>query len=200
MDTSPGCGEWLVNHLISRRAPDWKGNFGMYVLNKDPSATNRISGNSGRGSSREDLTVFIRIDTYKYRSERVRPRRHAMVPRALVDVLPAFGMYRPSARPSRPSRPSRPGGAARPIAGRSGMTDVLSVPDHDAAVCHPADTIPVSLLTHNLGPGEPAQRCRLRHGHGPPTHLDLAASFEAAQRGVDAWSAELVYRGGTRAK
>jgi hypothetical protein len=34
-----------------------------------------------------------------YRSELVRPRLHAVVPRALEDVLPAFGVYRPSARP-----------------------------------------------------------------------------------------------------
>ena len=49
----------------------------------------------------DDLTLFIRIDTHKYRSElvRPRPRLHAVVPRALEDVLPAFGMYRPSARP-----------------------------------------------------------------------------------------------------
>jgi len=35
--------------------------------------------------------------------------------RALEDVLPAFGMYRRSARPR------RPGGAARPIVGQPGM-------------------------------------------------------------------------------
>src|SRR5262249_59196621 len=66
--------------------------------------------------------------------------------------------------------------------------------DQLPSACPPAEGPSVSRPTRWLSAGrqlpavarEPAERCRLLHGHRPVMHLDPAAPFEAAQRGVDA--------------
>jgi hypothetical protein len=62
---------------------------------------------------------------------------------------------------------------------------MVSVPKHEVAVSHSADTAAVSLPTANLIVGELAQGRGVRHSHAPVVYLDPAASFEAAQGGVD---------------
>jgi hypothetical protein len=99
---SQECSEWLVNHPVITPGT-WIGRKLLRVGTRQAPISTKGHTLQFRQRLRHGTiySFFIRIDTHKYRSElvRPRPRLHAVVPRALEDVLPAFGMYRPSARP-----------------------------------------------------------------------------------------------------